>query len=386
MNCRLLTLFIVTLFFGELHLLAQNKITELVSDGPDGIDTYDLINDKLGDGSNVIEAPDCTHSPEVRHIFEVFDTDLQKNVFRFDIHRDIDDDRCKGNTDKQRNEIKTFGNSPEFLLARRGELVEYNWKFKIDADFQPGSGFTHLFQIKAVGGQDGSPVITITPRRKSFGTNNRMELIHRNDTPSGVSNNIKIRDLPLSDFLGKWLEVTCVMYVNGNSDEIAANVDGVYTDFQEPGTLDLEIKEVSSGTVLMSYKSMDIDMDRNMEGTSSFQFNRPKWGIYRSLSDKEFLRDESVLFADFKITEFDQALGIEDFDITGATIQKNPIQDILSINPDLQGSVFSVHTITGQKILSTSSTEIDLSDRARGLYFLNIEKEAKIANIKFLLE
>jgi hypothetical protein len=32
-------------------------------------------------------------------------------------------------------------------------------------------------------------------------------------------------------------------------------------------------------------------------------FCRPKWGIYRSLNDATYLRDEDVLFADFCVAK-----------------------------------------------------------------------------------
>ena len=36
----------------------------------------------------------------------------------------------------------------------------------------------------------------------------------------------------------------------------------------------------------------------------------PKWGIYRSLNDSANLRDEGVLFADFRIREIDTASSV----------------------------------------------------------------------------
>src|SRR5262245_13833851 len=50
--------------------------------------TYELIESR-GFG---LETPDCGHP--VRHVREIFDSALGKNVFAFDIHRDLDNDRC----------------------------------------------------------------------------------------------------------------------------------------------------------------------------------------------------------------------------------------------------------------------------------------------------
>ena len=47
--------------------------------------TYELINSVLAPGHDVIEAPDCNHTTFGRHIDEIFDADLNSNVFRFQI-------------------------------------------------------------------------------------------------------------------------------------------------------------------------------------------------------------------------------------------------------------------------------------------------------------
>src|SRR6478735_4776430 len=83
----------------------------LQADGPGN--TYELINSKFGGESE--ETPDCGHTAFGRHIAEVYDDVLKKNVFEFYIHVTPDDDRCNGSTDRQRNEIKTYGPSPDNL-------------------------------------------------------------------------------------------------------------------------------------------------------------------------------------------------------------------------------------------------------------------------------
>jgi len=64
----------------------------LTADGPG--DTYELITSVLAPGQNPIEAPDCNHLEFGEHIDEIFDTELDKNVFRFFMHVDPDNDRC----------------------------------------------------------------------------------------------------------------------------------------------------------------------------------------------------------------------------------------------------------------------------------------------------
>ena len=115
-------------------------------------------------------------------------------MFEFYSHVTPDKDKCK-NFNRQRVEIKTYDQSPDTLLGVVGETITYKWKFKLADGFQPSSSFTHIHQIKAVGGDDGMPIFTLTPRKS---TPNVLELIHNNTT--------KVRRIDLSLFEGEWIE------------------------------------------------------------------------------------------------------------------------------------------------------------------------------------
>ncbi|MEE1945269.1 heparin lyase I family protein [Pedobacter sp. KR3-3] len=245
----------------------------LQADGPGN--TYELINSKFGGTAE--ETPDCGHTAFGRHIAEVYDDVLKKNVFEFYIHVTPDDDRCNGSTDRQRNEIKTYGPSPDNLKGTIDETVTYRWKFKLDAGFKPSPSFTHIHQIKAGDGDDGSPLITISPR---YGTPDKLEIIHTAGTSATSLGKVKTVDL--APFKGNWVEVTEKIKYGTN------------------GTFDITIKKVSDGAVLLTYSNSNIDLWRT--GTT---FCRPKWGIYRSLNNTSYLRDEAVRFADFCIAEGD---------------------------------------------------------------------------------
>lgn len=244
--------------------------TILTADGPGN--TYELITNILAPGYNPIESPDCSHIGFGRHIEEVWDADLGKNVFVFHIHVSNDDDRCI-NIDRQRNEIKTYDQSADSLKATAGETVIYKWKFKLDVGFQPSSSFTHLHQIKAVGGTESSmPLITLTARA---GTPEKLELRYAESISQ-----ITVANTNLSDFKGVWVEVT---------ETITYGESGIY---------DLSIVKISDGSTLFSYSNPSIRMWK-----TDASFLRPKWGIYRSLNNSIQLRDETVLFADFYIKE-----------------------------------------------------------------------------------
>jgi len=251
--------------------LSQKYGAKLVADGPG--DTYELINSVLG--GDAAEDPDCAHPSFGRHIREEFDSALNKNVFVFTLHVSPDNDRCNGSTDRQRNEIKTYGPSPDSLKGGLNETVTYRWKFRLDAGFQPSPSFTHIHQIKAGDGNDGAPIITITPRA---GNPEKLEIIHTGNTSSTSLGKVKTVDL--APFKGTWVEVT---------EKLTYKTSGSY---------EIMIKRTSDGTTLLAYSNNNIDLWR--DGTT---FCRPKWGIYRSLNNISYLRDEEVKFADFCIAE-----------------------------------------------------------------------------------
>ena len=253
----------------QLLLVGQ---TTLYADGPGN--TYELITSVLAPGHNPIETPDCSHTNFGRHIEEVWDSALNSYVFAFHIHTDEDDDRCI-NFDRQRNEIKTYDKSPDNLKGVIGETVVYKWKFKLDADFQPSNNFTHIHQLKAVGGSESShPQITLTPRA---GSPDELELRYAQNQSSVV-----IATADLSLFKGVWVEATQIV------------------TYGEPGVYHIILEKVSDGSTLFYYSNTSIRMWK-----TDAEFIRPKWGIYRGLNSSELLRDEIVYFADFSIEEFD---------------------------------------------------------------------------------
>lgn len=239
----------------------------LNADGPGN--TYELINSVLAPGYDVVEHPECVHPEFGRHIAEVWDDALGKYVFEFYIHVTPDNDRCI-NFDRQRMEIKTYDASPANLKGVTGETVVYKWKFKLPSGYQPSPNFTHIHQVKAVGGNDDDPIITLTVRK---GSPNKIELIHNNTTKVAIVNQ--------SLFAGEWVECTEVIYL-----------DSLH------GTYSISIKKVSDGTTVLSYSSNDI-----MTIRSDNTFIRPKWGIYRSLLSSSDLRDDTIRFNGFFVAE-----------------------------------------------------------------------------------
>lgn len=245
---------------------------ELKADGPGN--TYALITSVLAPGNNPIEVPDCNHAAFGNHIDELFDSELNTNVFRFFMHTTPDNDRCI-NFDRQRNEIKSYGPSPDNLLGIENETVVYTWKLKLPTGFQSSPNFTHIHQLKSVGGDlEDMPMYTLTIRK---GNPDRIELRY-----AETNSQVTIAQTNLTPFLGTWVSITETI------------------KYGTAGTYNIDIKKVSDGAVLLTYSNNSI-----INWRANANFVRPKWGIYRSLQNPQDLRDEEVLFADFSITELD---------------------------------------------------------------------------------
>jgi hypothetical protein len=250
----------------------------LDADGPGvGLTAYQLIRDFGGVGS--IESPDLypVNHPGIEHIFEAVDGPVG-NHFVFVIHRDIDIDRDRLDiTDRQRNEIKTYGGSEEAVKGFEDETFIFTWKFKINAAMEISTYFSHFFQLKAVGGDDDYPILTITGAERNG--EDGIEVRH-----SPLQTYTVLQRTAWADVTGEWLEAYCRV------------------TFSESGELRLIVKRLGDGNVIFNIDESNLDFWR---GGDAGHFVRPKWGIYRSLLDVESLRpeEENVRFANFSIRE-----------------------------------------------------------------------------------
>ncbi len=332
----------------SLFFIIQNSYgqVELNADGPGN--TYSLITSVLAPNYNPIEAPDCSHTAFGEHIDEAFDDDLGINVFRFYLHTTPDDDRCI-NDDRQRNEIKTYDQSPDNLLGIEDEIVVYTWKFKLDEGFQSSPNFTHIHQLKSVGGPfAGMPMYTLTTRK---GNPDRIELRYAETTAQ-----VTLLQTDLAPFIGTWVDVT---------ETITYGASGTYA---------LEIKRVSDGTPLFTYSNNDI-----INWREDADFVRPKWGIYRSLLNAQDLRDETVLYANFSIEEV-ETLSLLDSGINtdSFTISPNPVNDIVYLkNIPQHATLIQLYSIDGRKIMDkpidlTVEASLDVSSLTAGTYIVTI--------------
>jgi len=338
-----------TIIFLIIISFGRHSYSQVLLDADGERKTYELITEVLAPGGNPIETPDCSHPEFGDHIDMILDPDLNIYVFRFFIHKTPDNDRCI-NFDRQRNEIKTYSESPDNLLGTIGETFEYKWKFKIDNDFQASSSFTHLHQLKAVGGaEEGMPLFTFTARK---GSPNKLELRYAEHLTQET-----LYAVDLTPFKGNWVQV----------------VETV--TYGESGSYSVKITKVDDGSTLMEYSNNSLRMWK-----TDAEFIRPKWGIYRSLNNPDDLRDETLLFANFSIKE-STSTGLLKLNSEKGNINlyPNPVKDMLCIENDtpLPISKIVLSDIHGKTILEKPNqlpkSFIDFNTLPKGMYVLHLQ-------------
>ena len=327
----------------------QSLHAQVILNADGQTDTYSLITSVLAPGHNPIEVPDCNHEEFGDHIDQVFDDELNQYVFRFHIHTEFDDDRCI-NFDRQRNEIKSYSNSPANLKGVEDETVIYKWQFKLAEGFQTSPNFTHIHQLKSVGGSLASmPIYTLTTRK---GTPDQLELRYAETTSQ-----VTLKKTDLAPFIGSWIQVT---------ETIRYGVDGTY---------DIIISSVNEGTTLFEYST-----DSIINWREGADFVRPKWGIYRSLLNAADLRDEMVLYANFSVEELEILSNEETATPENEWLASfDPFSGFLTIqNLPADGESIRIYSNTGQKIHESGTNfrkdiSIDLSRLTQGVYIIQIE-------------
>jgi hypothetical protein len=341
-------------------LFSLENFSQVTLDANGPGNTYEEITAVLAPGYDPVEEPDCNHSSFGRHIDEIFDADLNTNVFRFFMHVTPDNDRCI-NTDRQRNEIKSYDKSPDNLLGVEDEEVVYKWKFKLDENLQVSSSFTHVHQLKSVGGNlESMPMYTLTLRKS---TPDRLELRY-----AETDTQITLKQTDLAPLIGVWLEV---------EETITYGTSGAYS---------IEIKKVSDDSVLFDYTNNSI-----INWRTGADFVRPKWGIYRSLNSSQDLRDEEVLFANFSVQELSSlSLANENREVSAINVYPNPANSILKIEEFSHNTYDAVKIINhlGQDVINYRERKgsIDISKLTKGIYTIIFSKNnAKIVSKKFIV-
>lgn len=255
-----------------LSATAASVIVSADDPSPDPADpnpTYTVIQQALGRGA--VTTPDCTHPAFGPHITREPDAALGQ-VFVFHSHVTPDGDACYV-TNHPRNEIKVDSSSSEYLKVYRYDSVRYRWQFRLPEGFQSSYNFTYIHQVKAVDGDFVIPLIAFNLQKGRNGQPDTFAVNHADS--NGVRTTLARVDV--APFLGEWVEA---------SEEITADTHGRYR---------VTLTRLRDGQVLAAYQSNDIDMWR-FAGTT---FIRPKWGLYRSVDNPQYLRDEAMRFKSF---------------------------------------------------------------------------------------
>ena len=325
------------------------------------IDNYDPTNFEGASGEvdtfpciyGAVEHTDDTHAEFGEHITQAYDADLGKDVFSFHVHQSdhseyIDDDnravatpdtdRCRTDgdyDDRQRVEVKTYSESPATLLGVKGETHMMSWKMKLPADFAASDKFTHLHQLKPVGGPGAKmPLITLTAVGAKEATSDddtpEPAKLNLRYSPSTVSQ-ITITSAPLEELMGKWVHI----------------VEKVTFGLEGQGRYEILILDAANleAAPIMQFSSYSLPTWKiDDEG----EFIRGKWGVYRSIVQGDKLKDEEVKFADIMIAE-----------VTGDSAE---FSDLLSFayyaNTLAGGSAPTTPISEGTEFLGTSGADI----------------------------
>lgn len=352
-----------------LFLISSNSYAQTLLETDGSGNTYELINSVFApNGGDAVESAECAHPEFGRHIAEVWDDDLQKYVFEFYIHVAQDNDRCI-NFDRQRVEIKTYDASPDYLKGIPGETIVYKWRFKVPSGFKASSSFTHIHQIKAVGGDESNPLFTLTARKANP---NKLELNYYKSSEGGSQ---KLTQANLSLFENTWVECTERIKLD--------NLDGTYS---------IVIKKVSDGTTVLSYNN-----NKMLTYRSDNTFIRPKWGIYRSLSTPSDLRDESLRFDSFSIYEepltnnkelsenkesfsfkfIGQNQGLLEFSL-------NESQNIKFELINLNGQLIHTYQSAGLQSVGKHQINLNIDGLKKGIYFARFTASNKVFTQKII--
>ncbi len=212
--------------------------------GKDGLGAFEGVED---DRAN-------SH-PGVKHIYP------QGDAFRFDMHK-RDRDTAP---DRQRNEVRGIRANGVALSMDNGQTWKFTYSMFIPSMLKATSSFTHIMQTKMPG--LGSAPITVMSLRRQ-GTRPTIEFkVTEGDTLVGNT------DLaPLQD---RWIDTEVEIRIG---DAGAGYVNWLIRS--------------GGSTVLDARKSgVDTWLDDRV---------RPKWGIYRSLSDSAQIQDCHLLLRDMK--------------------------------------------------------------------------------------
>jgi hypothetical protein len=252
-------------------MASADTISTVVPDGPDtGYTVFETFN-KSKLGPNPIDGP-----TDEGHLMEAYVPGVG-NVFQ--IHANQFGDYDGGNLDRQRIELKGHKSSNADVKGNLGEILTYNWQFRVMSGFQmpPAGAFNHIFQLKAQDGDDGAPILTFTVADD--------QLLFRHTATGATMDDVEV--LAATDWsrvLDHWLDAT------------------ITVENAEAGKVEMVLKDAATGQTLMSYSGIKDNWRLDAS------INRPKWGIYRKIFSG--IEEANVQYTHFEITKHNVDNGI----------------------------------------------------------------------------
>ncbi len=190
--------------------------------------------------------------PGVQHIY------VDGGNYRFDMHT-----RDRDGSDRQRNESKGMRNASGTVIdMMQNETWRLTYDMYIPTSLKGTTSFTHIFQLKKPGTGTG-PLVTISLQRSGS-----TEYIAFRGFESGVV----VGRIPLAPLKNHWFTVDMTFRI----------ADSGHARF---------IVRDGGQTLLDAQRGIDIWLGDRI---------RPKWGIYRSLSDSGQLQNTYLLIRNLK--------------------------------------------------------------------------------------
>ncbi|NOV04326.1 Ig-like domain-containing protein [Paenibacillus planticolens] len=302
------------------------------------------------------------------HITNVWDSVLNKNVFKvFEYGRGLNNefadkvrdgeyghkgvfDWDKGYVvggaainDRQRIEIRPSEDSTGDFVAHNGDLVSYQWKWNIpDGNQWNQSNFRHIFQLKAVnaqkadtlpggntGGENGAYILAFS----ISGTTSRNLVVNHNRSDGDKT----VMSIPLKEIDSHWIQVDLNALISDSgwfTIKITDMVTGKVYTFDSPDVYQVFGNQGAGDGTKDLWRRPEKGSNFETEYPAAFdQYERPKWGIYRSSNggnnsafDAELqLSDITITKVASGISSVNLALNKQAYNV-GPTAGANPIQ------------------------------------------------------------
>ncbi|MGG1514486.1 S-layer homology domain-containing protein [Paenibacillus oryzisoli] len=251
------------------------------------------------------------------HVQSVWDSILQKNVFKvFEYGRGVNNefaDKVRDGeyghkgvfdwnlgyvvdgaaiNDRQRVEIRPSEDSTQDFTAYEGDLVNYAWMWNIpDGNQWNQSNFRHIFQLKATNAQEANtlPGGNTSDENGAYilamsisGTTSRNLVVNHNRF-DGDKNLLTI---PLKEIDGHWIKVELNALISDTgwlTIKITDTVTGKVYTYDSPDVYQVYTNSGATDGVKDLWRRPQKSTTFESEYPATFdQYERPKWGIYRS--------------------------------------------------------------------------------------------------------